>query len=176
MATDIKDIKDKVYPLLPALVNNAESISWNRFNSLLLFSSILILSWTNLYKTGNTTVLSATPILGLISCFVWCALGLRGRKNVSKFLKIGEEFEKDSYPQPFTEAMLLRNTQPFSWAGSIYTLTLIPLLIAMLYALLLWLSIANLIVRIILTTIAVVLIIVFLCLILGYISREKKNI
>lgn len=169
--------KDKVYQLLPTLINNAESISWNRFNNFLIFNSIHILAWVAIYTKQNPPyiLLSAISVFGLIGCFVWCALGLRGRKNVNLFLKMGKDIES-SDPKPFTEAIKLRDMQPFSWSGSIYVITLTPLLIAMFYALLLWMSISQLILKIIFTTGAAAFIIVFICLTLGYIKRGKEDL
>jgi len=171
--------KKDEYSLLCSLINNAESISWNRFNSFLLFNSIIILAWATVYsKSTPLPILQSTlTILGLIGCFFWCALGLRGRKNVNMFLEIGRKIETDSTGEkPLTKAEELRDKQPFSWAGSVYIITIVPLFIAALYAILLWLSITNLIMKIVFITIAIVLIIVFLCLTLGYIKRGKKNL
>lgn len=177
--------EDLVYQSLPSLINNAESISWNRFNNFLLFNSILILSWATIYAnisekitTNHSFLLGGICILGLTISIIWCALGFRGRSNVVLFLKIGKNIESNyaENHKPITEAAKLRDTQPFSWSGSIYVLTMTPLLIAFLYTLFLWLSIPKLIIKTIFVSSSIILIIVFICLTLRNISRNKKKI
>ncbi len=172
--------KNLVYQLLPTLIGNAESISWNRFNNFLLFNSILILAWTTIYAKAEWPhlLLSSLSVVGLVISFVWCALGLRGRNNVNLFLKIGKNIESTHQGdiKPLTDAVNLRDTQSFSWSGSIYVLTMTPLLIALLYTLFLWLSIPQLIIKIIFISVSITLIIVFIRLTLGYIRRNKKNV
>ena len=176
--------KDLVYQSLPTFINNAESISWNRFTSFLLFNSILILAWATIYAnlnekltTNHSFLLGGICILGLVISFIWCALGFRGRSNVGLFLKIGENIESGHIEnlKPITEAKKLRDSQPFSWSGSIYVLTMTPLLIAFLYTLFLWFSIPKFEIRLISVSVSITLIIVFICLILGYIKRNKKT-
>ncbi|MBU0533344.1 MAG: hypothetical protein KJ887_00890 [Candidatus Omnitrophica bacterium] len=176
--------KNLIYQALPALINGAESISWNRFNNFLLFNSILILAWATIYAnineeitTNHSFLLGGICILGLAISFIWCALGFRGRSNVDLFLKIGKAIESN-YPEghkPITEAAKLRDTQPFSWSGSTYILTITPLLIALLYTLFLWFSIPKLIIKTIFLTVSIILIIVFICLTLGYIKRRHSK-
>lgn len=182
----IKNKKNLDYQALVTLINNAETISWNRFNSFLVFNSILILGWVAIYNNiekqpivfNLSLLLGSICILGLIISFFWSTLGFRGRSNVNLFLRIGEIAEKkyESKIKVITAAKNLSEEQPFSWSGSFYVLTITPLLIAFLYTLFLWFSISSLLVKTILISISITSIIVFACLLFGNIRRNKQMI
>lgn len=92
--------------------NNSESeILWNRYNAMLVFNSLLITAIGFTYQPGiklPANVIPFLPIAGLISCFMWFIVTLRGfqwidhwiisaRKIESKYLleKTGEISDLD---------------------------------------------------------------------------------
>jgi hypothetical protein len=72
--------RGELYSALVQMVNNAESISWNRFYNFLMGNSILVLAWATIYasqdrSTLTSIVLSAICVFGAGSGIVWAALG-----------------------------------------------------------------------------------------------------
>jgi len=89
-----------VYDTYVRLIIQAESISWNRFNSFLILNSILILAWAGIFTSDSPSSTSAKFVMALIcllgglSGIAWAILGRRGRKYLDKYKEQAKTIEE----------------------------------------------------------------------------------
>jgi hypothetical protein len=142
--------RGELYAALVQMVNNAESISWNRFYNFLMGNSILVLAWATIYasqdrSTLTSIVLSAICLFGASSGIVWAALGKRSREYVETYFKQAIDLEQDL--KTWDEAGISNSWKPFSatqtirqkassFSTSVFVLTWMPLAFSALYLLL----------------------------------------
>jgi len=145
-----------LYAAITQHVANAEQVSWSRFNNFLMSNSIFILAWATLYTANpipahTRLILSTVCIVGVLSSVVWAGLGYRGRKNVNLFLGLGRQVELDSKCTsaelfglgPCDNAIKLRDSIHYRWAGSFWVLSFGSLVYALLYFVLLYASLCR---------------------------------
>ena len=172
--------KKDIYQALPNLATNAENISWTRFNSFLVANSIIILAWIAIYTakdiSDKTILPSILASLGSIGGLFFAGLGIRGRNNVSRFLKIGEEIESSKPNKeelPFTAAIDERDKGDFSICGSRIILSLFPLVFSIVHTVFLYYSLQqNRTLQISLTSIMGTIVVVVLCFVLIAIKKS----
>jgi len=89
----------ELYPANVQMLNLAETISWSRFNSFLLYNTVILIIWNVIYNShicDNLKLLLLLVIgtIGILISFFILFLSIRGRKNVNTHLEIGEKIEK----------------------------------------------------------------------------------
>ena len=136
------------YATLVQLVMHAESITWNRFYNFLMANSILVLAWAVIFASDAhslmvTHVLIALCLLGGLSGPVFAALGIRGRKFLDEYIRLGSVIEDTAiWPnaldkcKPLTKTKDLIKTLPYGWSGSRYILKVGPWFFTILYIIL----------------------------------------
>src|SRR5258708_25499318 len=82
-------------------VQHDEATSWNRFYNFLMFSSILILTWSTIYSQSGRLksaagVMALISVVGMSSGLVWCGLGYRGRKYLEFYLGGGAKLDENA--------------------------------------------------------------------------------
>lgn len=137
----------EVYSALVQLSIHAENISWSRFNNYLMVNSILVLSWATIFTWSPQLdlvqplkiVLVMICLVGYLSGIFWAALGVRGRRFHSEYMKLGRKLEvvEAIAVKPFTISVRLRDGMEFPWAGSTYVLVIGPLVFSILYLIML---------------------------------------
>lgn len=146
-SNDWKPNRKEIYPILVSFAQQAEANSWNRFNNFLMFSSILILSWATIYTQVDRIkfaqlLMSLIAILGLLSGFIWAALGYRSRKFTTFFLREGSKIDCSANEgcNPCLRSLQLRDQFKFQFLGSFYILIGIPLFFSGFYLILFFVS------------------------------------
>ena len=125
----------EVYWSLIELTMHAETATWGRFNNFLVFNSILVVSWATLWVSDKYVPLgiySAVCALGVLSGVFWGLLGHRGRNFQKRFSEMAATLETESLSRgtgPMKVAVELRETLPFSFAGSYWILTWGPVVV-----------------------------------------------
>ena len=149
-------IKMNPYDTLTQLVTSTEAVTWNRFYNFLMSNSILILAWATIYaSTANPPmakwVLIAISFVGVVTCPLWVASGSRNRKFLKEYIRLACLIEDDPelWPQgaykykPFKTTENLRETLPWKEFSSTFLVTCTPKLFAVLYLVLLGVSIIK---------------------------------
>jgi len=133
---------ERIYSEIIANIIHAESITWERFYSFLMASSILVLAWAALYKpnSGPSLILFTISVFGSLMSLSWAALGYRGRRYHQLYVKLACRMEKpDRWPlgleeyRMLTRSRRLRKELPFFFGGSRFLLVSIPLAFLILY-------------------------------------------
>lgn len=83
------------------LIVVSEITSWNRFYIFLVFVTILILAWVQLFSqqarpAHANFVMATLCVLGIAISLVWAGLGQRGRDYVQTFRRIAARLEDPS--------------------------------------------------------------------------------
>jgi len=98
MDTDKERIEKSVAKYQIAInKNTSESeILWSRYNALLVFNSILIADIGFTYKDPfPSIVITFLPIAGLISCYLWFTMTLRGFQWIDHWIDSAREIEEE---------------------------------------------------------------------------------
>ena len=133
---------DNSYNSLSQLVQNAEQISWSRFNSFLVFNSILLFLWGVMVSEINLfrfVLMLIINVIGIMSGITWAMLGYRGRKHVSYFISLGADIESemDYKYRVFKKLIDVRESTRFRRFGSYLRMTKVPLIHALFHFVLL---------------------------------------
>jgi hypothetical protein len=149
--------KPELYTMLAQMVNNAESITWNRLYNFLTCNSILLLAWATLCGsnpgfTGKIAMVLLC-LVGGISGIAWMELGRRGRiylrfyKEYAKSLEILPDFFEAGTPKGLDKSgkkNVNKEFLPFEFevggcrfGMSEYILRWLPLIFTFLYVILL---------------------------------------
>lgn len=136
-----------VYDTYCKLVIHAEVVSWQRFHVLLVFNSILVLSWVTMFKGGNQLgfaerlILGAISLVGIIAALAWEDLGDRGRKYLDEFKAKAKRIEQDHDKATWWEGGIEITDRPFqidlgaSWySSSKFLLRFGPIVFLLLHA------------------------------------------
>ena len=150
----------ELYQGLIELVKISETISWGRFNSFLLFNSILILAWSTVFTSKiilnsglSLIVLVAIVILGMTSGVFWAGLGKRGRAFVKHYLDQASYVEKDKdcwgeelkKYKPLTKAAEMRDNPRGYYSSSYFLLRAVPWSFTILHGILLVVTVLRIV-------------------------------
>jgi len=152
MVNEKIDVKD-IYSNLVQLTIHSEEIAWNRFNSFLLASSILIIAWATIYVAidipDKKIILLAICCFGFLISLFFSGLGYRSRRFLQEHIRLGEYIEADPncWPnslnqkyKPFNQIVSIRDNSLWGICGGRIILVFGPLLFAVFYLLLIYFS------------------------------------
>ena len=113
MKIDEKDM----YTTFFQLVLHSESISWSRFNNLLIINSILILAWATIFASNSSSRLASKIVmvvicaLGILSSVAWADLGKRGREYLDAYKNKAKSIETNK--KDWWEGCIDNDYKPF---------------------------------------------------------------
>jgi len=110
----------EVYDIYFRLVIHSESISWQRFNYLLVINSILTHAWVTLFKGDSASlnmvtklVMTGILLIGILTNLAWAGLGDRGRKYLDAYKDKAKRIEQDCDKQKWWGDSIETTDRPF---------------------------------------------------------------
>jgi len=139
MGDDDRVSKKEVYLLLMKMFSDAETIAWSRLNNFLLFNSVLVVAWVQLWINDWSMwwMLIGVSLTGLLSGVVWGSLGRRitsfRKRYLDEAIALESEVFKDLPQKPAALTKKLRDELPGGWSGTRWVVIVVPYCFAALH-------------------------------------------
>lgn len=129
---------------------HSEQIRWTLLYNYLMASTILLLAWAAVFAAGSTaaarkTMLVLLAIAGVVISALWFGLAARANSFVQAYAKLSLELENIISCGEITGPFRLRDTHKpeglGNWVQTWFVLRAVPLIFALLYTVLVWISV-----------------------------------
>ena len=89
-----------VYLALSSQIVNSHIILWSRFSSYIVFNSVILVAWAQMYSKENDPfpsdmILAALCLLGVMGGIIFAAMGYRGMRYIQKYEEQARKMEAD---------------------------------------------------------------------------------